>query len=197
MTEPSDHVPSAGTETHPYQAGGGHGGLVFGASILVSIGTILAGVYAVRSGSLIFKAFALDGALVALAAWLSLDACRIRRRFVEAHEWQPKESQGWHDLEAEDVNVTLQDVHHARKFHLAVLALPATALAGFLAIFLLWTRSGGEAGLLPASDTAAASGICPAACCPWVGLSGAVEATGQDELGEAPALILALDRKST
>ena len=196
MTESKDPALPEGAEHKQRGAGSGHKGLVFGAAFLVSVGVIVAGAYGMRTGSLVLKALALEGALVALSAWLSLHASRIRRRFAEAHEWESYESheshgsRDWDEVEEEGVSVTLQDVHHSRTIHLAVLAIPATALTGFLALYMLWTQSGREAGVLPAADIAAASVICLIACCLWLVLSRAFEGLGRSELPEGPALML-------
>ena len=77
-----------GAEAKQHGTGSTHKGLVFGAAFLVSVAVIVAGAYGMRAGSLVLKALALEGALVALSAWLSLHASRIRRRLVEAHEWE-------------------------------------------------------------------------------------------------------------
>jgi len=192
MTETTDHAASESAETKPPRTGSGYKGLVFGAAILVSVATVVAGAYGIKTGSLILKALALDGALVSLAAWLALHARRIRERLLDAHEWQPEHFQGWDELDEEEAaNVTLQDVHHARTLHYAVLAGPATVLVGFLAVFLLWTQSGRDAGLLPPEDTTAASVICLVACCLWLVLSRSFEAARREDLPEGPALMLA------
>ncbi|MFH1264698.1 MAG: hypothetical protein ABIK89_03180, partial [Planctomycetota bacterium] len=111
MTEIRDTEPSPGHETSPHQTAGGHRGLVSGAVVLAGVAAILAGSYGIGAGSIVFKALALEGALVVLAAGLALDAGRIRRRLGEAREWQPRESHGWdEDDEEGDANVTLHDV---------------------------------------------------------------------------------------
>ena len=196
MTEPKDSPRWEAAEEHPHHPSGsdrgsGHKGLVIGAAVLATVGTILAGVRGIDTGSLILQALALEGLLVALAAWLSLHAFRIRRRLVEAHEWQPPESGGWDEMEEEELNVTLHDVHRSRMIHFAVLAVPVTLLVGFLATYLLWTHSGGEAEWLPPDDIAAASVICLVACCLWLVLSRSFEAFRGSDVPEAPALMLA------
>jgi len=196
MTESKDPALPEGAERKVREAGSGHKGLVFGAAFLVSIGVIVAGAYGMRArpaGALVLKALALEGALVALSAWLSLHAFRIRRRVAEAYEWESYEAHGsrdWDEVEEEGVGVTLQDAQHARMIHFAVLAIPATVLVGFLALFALWTQSGREAGVLPENDIAAASVICLVACCLWLVLSRAFEGLGRDELPEGPSLML-------
>jgi len=196
MTESKDPALPEGAERKEREAGGGHKGLVFGAAFLVSVGVIVAGVYGMRArpaGALVLKALALEGAMVALAAWLSLHAFRIRRRVSEAFDWEAYEARGpsdWEEVEEEGVGVTLQDAQHSRTIHFAVLAIPATVLVGFLALYTLWTQSGREAGVLPQADIAAASVICLVACCLWLVLSRAFEGLGRDELPEGPALML-------
>ena len=188
MTETKDHEPLPEVETKQYPTDGGHKGLVFGAAILATVGTIVAGVGGISTGSLVVKTLALEGALVALAAWLCLHAYRIRRRVAEAQEWEPQE---WDELGEEDGNVTLQDAQHARTIHFAVLAIPATLVVGFWALYLLWTKSGSEAVVLSEANTAAASVICLVACCLWLVLSRSFEAADREDLPEGPALMLA------
>ncbi len=194
MTDTHPPAPPDGAETKHHDAGGGHKGLVFGAALLATIGVVFAGVYGMKSGSLVLKALALEGALVALAAWLALHAVRIRRRLVEAHEWEAYEAQGardWDELAEEGLSVSLQDVQHSRTIHLAVMAVPATLLIGFLALYQLWTQSGSGAGVLEKGDVAAASVICLIGCCVWLVLSRAFEGLGREEVPEGPALMLA------
>lgn len=196
MTESKDPALPGGAERKEREAGSRHKGLVFGAAFLASVGVIVAGAYGMRvrpAGALVLEALALEGALVALSAWLSLHAFRIRRRTTEAFEWEAHEARGkrdWDEVEEEAVGVTLQDAQHSRTIHFAVLAIPATALVGFLALYTLWTQSGREAGVLPAADIAAASVICLVACCLWLVLSRAFEGLGRDELPEGPSLML-------
>jgi len=196
MTESNDPALPEGAERKQRGAGSSHKGLVFGAAFLVSVGVIVAGAYGMRArpaGALVLKALALEGAMVALSVWLSFHAFRIRRRVSEAYECEAYESHGardWDEVEEEGVGVTLQDAHHSRTIHFAVLAIPATALVGFMALYMLWTQSGREAGVLPAADIAAASVICLIACCLWLVLSRAFEGLGRDELPEGPALML-------
>jgi len=196
MTESKDPALPEGAERKEHEPGGGHKGLVFGAAFLVSVGVIVAGAYGMRvrpAGAIVLKALALEGAMVALAAWLSLHASRIRRRVSEAFEWEAYEARGsrdWDEVEEEGVGVTIQDAQHSRTIHFAVLAVPVSALVGFMAIYLLWTQSGREAGTLPGTDTAAASVICLVACCLWLVLSRAFEGLGRNELPEGPALML-------
>lgn len=196
MTEFKDSPRWEAAEEHPHQQSGsghgsGHKGLVFAAAVLVTVGTIVAGAYGIRAGSLILQALALEGLFVALAAWLSLHAFRIRRRLVEAGEWEPHPSQEWDEMKEEELNVTLHDVHRSRTIHFAVLALPVTLLVGFLSVYMLWTQSGGEAEELQRADTAAVSVICLVACCLWLVLSRSFEAFRGEDLPEASALMLA------
>lgn len=191
-----DHEPSPEIETRQYPTEGGHKGLVLGAAVLATVGTVVAAVGGVSSGALVVKALALEAAMVALAAWLCLHAYRIRRRVADARDWEPRE---WEEPDEEGANVTLQDAHHSRTIHFAVLAIPATLLVGFWALYLLWTQSGSGAGVLQAAGdgdghqatTAAGSVICLVAFCLWLVLSRSFEATDRRELPEAPALMLA------
>ena len=186
MTETNEHQSSQGAETRRYASSGSHVGLVLGAAILISAGVIVAGGYGIRSGSLVFQALALEGALAALAVWLCLHASRIRQRISDAREW---DSQEWD--EPEDENVTLQDVQHARKIHYFVLAIPATTIIGLLGVSLLWTQAGRDAGLVAQTDTAAASVICLVTFCLWLVMFRSFQAADKDHLPEGPALMLA------
>ncbi|NQT12239.1 MAG: hypothetical protein HQ582_05800, partial [Planctomycetes bacterium] len=188
MTETKDHQPTHADETNQHLSGSGHRGLVVGAAILVGVGTIVAGVAGLQTKSLLLKALALEGLLVTLATVLSLHAFRIRRRLLDVREWEPQE---WDDPGAEEGNVSLQDVRHARNVHYAVLAIPATVLVGLAGLYLLLTQSGREAVVLPAENTAAASVLCLVACCLWLVLSRSFEGARRTELPEAPALMLA------
>ncbi len=190
MSQTNDRPSPEATETRQYQGGGGHRGLVLGAAVLISGAVILAGVYGITvgaAGSVMMKALALEGAMVALAAWLSLHAFRIRGRLLEAQEWEPQQ---WDDLEEEEVNVTLEDVQHSRNIHYLVLAAPATLILGLLAVFLLWNQAAAES-VLPNTHRAAASVLCLVACCVWLVLSKSLEAAGKEDLPEGPALMLA------
>ena len=196
MTESKDSPRWEAAEEHPHHQSGsgqgsGHKGLVFAAVVLVTVGTILAGICGILEGSLILQALALEGLFVALAAWLTLHAFRIRRRLVEAGEWEPHPSQEWDDMEEEELNVTLHDVYRSRMIHFAVFMVPVTLLVGFLALYLLWTQSGPEAEVVSSENVPAASVICLVACCLWLVLSRSFEAFRGDDLPEAPALMLA------
>lgn len=191
MTETKDHQPTHADEANQHLSESGHRGLVVGAAILVGVGTILAGVSGLNTGSLLLKALALEGLLVTLVTLLSLHGYRIRQRLLDARQWDPQE---WDELEAEEGNVSLQDVRHSRMVHYAVLALPATLLVGLGGLYLLFTQSGAEAVVLSTGEDSpapAASVICLVACCIWLVLSRSFEGARRSELPEAPALMLA------
>ncbi len=190
MTETKEHVPSEVPEPKRSGTGGGYKGLVFGAALLVSVGAMVAGFYGIRSGALLIKALALNGALVSAAAWLALHAARIRQRIRDAQDWEPG---AWVDAgdEGIDASVALQDAHHARTIHFAVLAAPAAVIIGLVAIWLLRSHTGVKAEWVPEAGTAAASVICLVACCLWLVLSKSFEAAHEEDLPEAPALMLA------
>jgi regulator of protease activity HflC (stomatin/prohibitin superfamily) len=200
MSEREDPVRPEGADDHEHATGGSHKGLVFGAAVLASVGTILAGVYGIRAGqagALVLKALALDGVLVSLSAWLALHAFRIRRRLADAHQWHEREErgsrgpQGWDEPDEDEINVTLHDVYHSRMIHFAVLAVPVTAIVGLLSFYLLWTQSGAERVLVPPEDIPATSVICLVVCCLWLVLSRSFEAFVRDDLPEARSLMLA------
>jgi len=187
-TKHHDHEPSPEVETRQYPTDGGHKGLVLGAAVLATAGTIVAAVGGISTGSLVIKTLALEAAMVALAAWLCLHAYRIRRRVADAQDWEPRE---WEEPDEEGANVTLQDAHHSRTIHFVVLAIPGTLVMGFLSLYLLWTKSGADAVVLSKSHTAAASVICLVAFCLWLVVSRSFEGTDRKELPEGPALMLA------
>ncbi|MHC4405957.1 MAG: SPFH domain-containing protein [Planctomycetota bacterium] len=194
MTEAKDYGLPEAPGARQFKTSGSHKGFVFGAAVLVSVAAVLAYWYGAQTETLLMKALGLEAALVALAAWLSLHAGRIRQRLADYHEW---ESQEWQEADSDEVEaeeeVGLYDVQHAWKLHFTVFAAPATLLVGFLAGYLLFSPSDGGAGRFDTSYTATATGtvMCLIACCLWLVLSKTFEAAPKEELPEAPSLMLA------
>jgi len=63
---------------------GRHRGLVLASAILATGGMLVAGGYGLWHDLLVLWALAIDAALAALAAWLCLNVCRLRRRCAAA-----------------------------------------------------------------------------------------------------------------
>jgi len=117
-----------------------HRSMVLASAILATSGMLVTAAYGISNNLFVLWALALDMALAALAVWLCMNVCRIRRRAALAQQVQrtdvPADTSRvrfsrWADDsgESEGVGETpgLWDTEHARKLHYVFLALIPTA----------------------------------------------------------------------
>jgi hypothetical protein len=194
----SQPVANAPLETGHYHS------LVLASAILATVGTLLAGGYAVVTGLLVLKALSLEIAVVALTAWLCLNANRIRRRLSELDPLEENEENEraeeagkarWEEDEyGEEIppyDVAVGDIEHARKLHFVFLAVCPIVAIGFLSISQLWTGTAGSQDSLSAGRWAALAVVCLAASCVWLALAKSYAAGTEEALLEGSTLELA------
>jgi regulator of protease activity HflC (stomatin/prohibitin superfamily) len=166
---------------------------------------LISAAYGIWNDLLVLRALALDAALAALAVWLCLNACRLRRRaaLAETPGQQAEPQSGastvrfsrWEATLAEsrDAEETVGpwDVHHARKLHYLFLAVIPTALILLLALRGLWT-SAAETAAAPSTAVATALAlVCLAASCVWLVLGRSYASVASNELPENASMALA------
>ncbi|NLF67586.1 MAG: hypothetical protein GX575_00880 [Candidatus Anammoximicrobium sp.] len=180
---------------------GPHRNLVLASAILATGGMLVAGGYGLGNGLLVLWALALDAALAALAAWLCLNVCRLRREAVLAEQRSETGVQAaasrrglsrWDSEsdEEDDEPSGPWNVHHALKLHYLFLALIPTGLLALLAARGIWTSQ------LPASEEPLGSAatalavVCLAASCLWLVLARSFASVPDGELPESAGLAL-------
>lgn len=194
-------VPSPGPGTEPALAGH-HRGLVLASAILAAGGMLVAGGYGLWHDLLVLWALAIDAALAALAAWLCLNVCRLRRQAawaearsaaaVPAAATRRGLSRWDRDAdEDDDQPMGTWDVQHALKLHYLFLALIPTGLLVLLAARGVWTSQVPAEGESLDSSATALAVVCLAASCLWLVLTRSFASVPHGELPESAGLALA------
>lgn len=181
-----------------------HRNLIWTSAILPTVGMLVTAGYGISRELLVLWALALDMSLTALATWLSMNSCRLRRQAAleeqaEQTDTTADTSQGrfsrwegrFREMEdGDDQMADAWDVEHARKLHYLFLAVVPTSLVVLLAARELWT-SGTTAATAPSTSAATALAmVCLAVSCVWLILSRTYHSISKDDLPESQTLAL-------
>ncbi len=182
---------------------GGRRGLLLAAALFLTGAAVVAGGYGLTTGLYSVQALALQTLLAALAAWIALNANRLRQRRAEAEgivasgteEQAEAARRQWLSSGDQEVEQTyrsvMADVEHGRRLHYLFVAVLPTALVTLLIGSALLARAT-ELPVVAEAQATALGILCLAISCLWLVLARSFAPIAEEELAEAHPIMIAL-----
>ncbi len=201
MTTSSAQNTSVLSEDRRQQNEGDHRGVLLTAALLAGIIVVVAGVWAVQTGSAAISALALEAMLVVIGCGLAASARHLRRRFVQLHATAAQSPHAdaiaarllrWGDADDDDLkDALLSDLEHRRSLHYLFIGVLPTAAVALAAVYQLYRHADWISSVESVGQASAIGLLCTGATCVWLVLARIAAAIPEQELPEAPLLTCA------